>query len=306
MHSKSPSLVANDLLFMMLLLLLSMCRPSQHERKEGSLLAMEEFDQASALKINQIKNVYHSIPSPSEMLSMMQGKDVVFNQSLLNPISNSEYYADTRVKSLNLGIYLTDLAYASMFSRHEITVDYLEIVQKLADGISVHGVINESLINRAKENIHDLDSLFDISNEAFVNMVLLCEESGKSNTLVMITSGVLVESLYLASSHVENAADAASIYQHLADQKYSMDNLLSFANSLSDDPYVAGVITDLEPLEELYSKLGMSSGRTTVKKEGDGKLVIGGGNQPTLSKEEFERLRKIVTDIRNDIVSKNI
>ncbi len=306
MHSKSTYSAANYLLFMMLVLLLSMCRSAQHEKKDGSVLVMEEFDQQSVLKINQIKNVYHSIPSPAEMLSMMQGKDMVFNQSLLNPISNSEYYVDTRVKSLNLGIYLTDLAYASMFSRHEITVDYLEIVQKLADGIRVHGAINESLINRAKDNIHDLDSLFDISNEAFVNMVLLCEESGKSNTLVMITSGVLVESLYLASSNVKNAADAESIYQHLADQKYCMDNLLSFATSLSDDPYVAGVITDLEPLEELYSKLGMSSGCTTVKNWGDGKLVIGGGNQPMLSTEDFERLRKIVTDIRNDIVSKNI
>ena len=306
MHSKSPNSAANYLLLMMLVLLLSMCRSAQHEKKDGSVLAMEEIDQASVLKINQIKNHYYSIPSPAEMLSMMQGKDMVFNKSLLNPVSNSEYYNDTKVKSLNLGIYLTDLAYASMFNRHQISIDYLEIVQKMADGVRVHGAINESLINRATDNIHDLDSLLEISNEAFVNMVLLCEESGKSNTLVMITTGVLMESLYLASSHVNNSADAESLYQHLADQKYSMDNLISFANSLSDDPYVAEVITDLEPLEELYSKLEMSSGSITIKKEMEGKLVIGGGNRPTLSQEEFERLRKIVTDIRNDIVLRNI
>ncbi len=306
MHPKSPNSAANYLLFMMLVLLLSMCRSAQNEKKDESVLVIEEFGQPSGLNIKQIKNVYYSIPSPTEMLNMMQGKDMVFNQGLLNPISNIEYYNDTKVQSLNLGIYLSDLAYASMFSRHEITVDYLEIVQKLADGIRIHGAINESLINRAKVNIHDLDSLFDISNEAFVNMVLLCEDSRKYNTLVLITSGVLVESLYLASSHVENSADAESLYQHLADQKYSMNNLLSYANSLSDDHYVAGVITDLEPLEKLFSKLKMSSENTTIKKEGAGKLVIGGGNQPTLSQEEFERLRKIVTDIRNDIVSVNI
>jgi len=306
MHPRSSNSAANYLLFMMLVLLLSMCRSAQNERKDESVLVIEEFGQPSGLNIKQIKNVYYSIPSPTEMLNMMQGKDMVFNQGLLNPISNIEYYNDTKVQSLNLGIYLSDLAYASMFSRHEITVDYLEIVQKLADDIRIHGAINESLINRAKVNIHDLDSLFDISNEAFFNMVLLCEDSRKYNTLVMITSGVLVESLFLASSHVENSADAESLYQHLADQKYSMDNLLSFANSLSDDHYVAGVITDLEPLEKFFSKLTISSGNTTIKKEGAGKLVIGGGNQPTLSQEEFERLRKIVTDIRNDIVSVNI
>ena len=306
MHLKSPNSAANFLLFMMLVLLLSMCRSAQNQKKDESVLVIEEFGQPSGLNIKQIKNVYYSIPSPTEMLSMMQGKDMVFNQGLLNPISNIEYYNDTKVQSLNLGIYLSDLAYASMFSRHEISVDYLEIIQKLADDVRVHGAINESLINRAKDNIHNLDSLFEISNEVFVNMVLLCEEAGKSNTLVMITSGVLMESLYLASSHVVNSADAENLYQHLADQKYSMDNLLLLAKSLSDDPYVAGVITDLEPLEELYNKLEISSGNITIKKEGAGKLVIGGGNQPTLSQEEFERLRKIVTDIRNDIVSVNI
>lgn len=306
MHSKSLNSLANHLLFMMLVLLLSMCRSAQDENKEGAVLVPEELDQASGLKIKQIKRVYHSIPSPAEMLSMMKGKDIVFNQRLLNSLSNYEYYNNTRVQALNLGIYLADLAYASMFNRHEIAVDYLEIIQKLADDVRIHGAVNESLMNQTKDNIHNLDSLLAISNEAFVNMVQLCEESGKSNTLVLITSGVLVESLYLASSHVENSADAEGLFQHLADQKYSMDNLFSLAKSLSDDPYVATAITDLEPLEEFYSKLERSSGSTTVKKEGDGKLIIGGGNQPILTQEEFVRLRKTVLDIRNDIVSKYI
>ncbi len=306
MYSKSNYLKGGFKLFILPLMMLTMCRSAQNENKDESVLVMEEFDQPSGLNIKQIKNVYYSIPSPTEMLSMMQGKDMVFNQSLLNPVSNIEYYDDTKVISMNLGIYLTDLAYASMFGRHEAAVDYLEVVRKLSDDLRFQGAINESLIKRARENIHDLDTIFEISNEAFVNMVVLCQETGKSNTLVLITYGALVESLYLATSHVENSADVESLYRHLADQKYSLDNLWAFAQSLSEDRYVAGVITDLEPLEELYNRFEISSGSTTLEKDGAGKLVIGGANQPILSAEEFSGLKEIVTEIRNNIVSRNI
>ena len=219
---------------------------------------------------------------------------------------NIEKYLDSKSKTVNLGVYITDLAFAAIFGRHEETITYLETVQDLSEMARVEGAISEELLERARGNVQDLDTLFSISNEAFINMIMFCEESHRSNTMVLLTAGAFIESLYLATSLVESSAEAEYLIQHLADQKYSIDNLLTFARSLSDDPNVAGILTDLKPLEDIYNGLDQSSGKTQVKKEGAGKLVIGGGNHPTLSQEEFEELRNTVSEIRQNIISGTI
>jgi hypothetical protein len=259
----------------------------------------------SVERIEQIKKVYHLIPSPGEMLSVLNIGGLDFDKNLLNPTGHIEGYFDSRSRTLNLGVYITDLAFAAIFGRQDETVEYLEAVQDLSRLARVEGAINEDLINRAKGNVQDLDSLFQISNDAFISMITFCEETQRSNTMVLITAGAFVESLFLAINLVESSAEADYLIQHLADQKYSIDNLLTFARSIEDDPNVSDILSDLKPLKEIYNKLDQSPGETQVKKEGAGKLVIGGGNQPTLSPGEFEELRQTVTRIRHNIISGN-
>ncbi|MBL7111038.1 MAG: hypothetical protein ISS19_03770 [Bacteroidales bacterium] len=279
--------------------------PNQGAGSKGMEEAGEDILE-SVERIEQIKKVYHLIPSPAEMLSVMNIGGLDFDKDLLNPTSNIEKYFDSKTKTLNLGVYITDLAFAAIFGRHDETIEYLEAVQDLAEQARVEGAINEELISRAKGNVQDLDTLFILSNEAFINMITYCEETHRSNTMILITAGAFVESLYLATSLVGSSAEADYLIQHLADQKYSIDNLLTFAKSLEDDPNVTDILADLKPLEEIYSKLDKSSGETQVKKEGAGKLVIGGGSQPTLSQEEFEKLRETVSEIRQGIISGTI
>jgi hypothetical protein len=289
-------------LSILFLVLLTLCR-SAREGNQDSTPAIP--DQGNGPDITQVKNIYYTIPSPAEMMEVMQEEEMNFHGKLLNPVASIEYYGQVKSGSMNLGVYLTDLAYCSVFGRHEAAVDYLKAVEKLAGRLRIQGALSESMIKRAMDHIGDPDSLFEISNEAFVNMVMLCEETGRSNTLVMITCGAMVESLYLATSHVEYADDAEHLFRHLADQKYMLDNFWAFANSLSGDPYMAGVINDLKPLEELYGKLGNSPGQTTMKRKDDGTLVIGGSAQPALSVEEFDNLKETVNNIRTGIVTVN-
>ena len=295
----------NYLVLALLIISLTMCKSTKNDQA-GKSSEMEKDFEESVEYIEQIKKVFHLVPSPAEMLSVMNIGGLDFDGSLLNPTGNIEKYLDSKSKTVNLGVYITDLAFAAIFGRHEETITYLETVQDLSEMARVEGAISEELLERARGNVQDLDTLFSISNEAFINMIMFCEESHRSNTMVLLTAGAFIESLYLATSLVESSAEAEYLIQHLADQKYSIDNLLTFARSLSDDPNVAGILTDLKPLEDIYNGLDQSSGKTQVKKEGAGKLVIGGGNHPTLSQEEFEELRNTVSEIRQNIISGTI
>jgi hypothetical protein len=257
-------------------------------------------------RIEEIKKVYNLCPSPAEMLSIIDVAEMQFKTDLLNQTVNADKYLDTRSLTVNLGIYATDLAYSALFGRHEETINYLEAVQDIADKVRVSGTINEKLVERAKNNINNIDSLSDISNEAFINMIFFCEKNDRPGTVMLISTGAFIESLYLAASMIEVYDTKSYMIQHLADQKYAIDNLMSFAASEAAVPSVNDAIELLKPLVEIFDQIQDASGSTTVKKEESGKLVVGGKSKTNLSESNFIRLKETVSKIRNDITSNRI
>ena len=283
------------------------CQSDKGKRKPGLL---DDSGTAEIVdRIETIKQVYHLSPSPAEMLSVIDVAELSFDVGLLNPPRNMDNYLDTKSQTVGLGIYITDLAYAALFGRHEETLDYLDVVRTMAEQIRVTGAINDELIENARNNVEYLDSLFNISNEAFINMLFFCERNDRPNTVIMLSAGAFIESLFLAVNLVGENGQADYILQTLADQKYALDNLMTFAESMKDqDPNIAAVIEDMNPIKEIYDDITVVAGTTTVETEKAAddqpkKLVIGGGSKPTLSKNEFENLKKTTVELRNKLVT---
>jgi uncharacterized protein YfcZ (UPF0381/DUF406 family) len=246
------------------------------------------------------------------MLSVIDMTDMSFDGSLLNPIERADEYLDSKAKSTNLGVYMADLAYSALFGRHEEALNFLETVKSLAEEISINEAVDESMIDKARENVEFLDSLYNISNDAFINIIGYCEKNGRSNTVVMISAGAFVESLFFAVSMIDDYSTADLLLQHLADQKYTIDNFMMFAKSVeSDDPVVKSTISDLEQIKSIYDGITTGTGGVTIKPASDSdskqpkKLVIGGADkasQPSISEDEFNALKAAVIELRNNIV----
>jgi hypothetical protein len=283
------------------------CRSDRGKRGPGMLDDSETEEIVN--RIETIKQVYHLSPSPAEMLSVIDVAELAFDAGLLNPPGNMDNYLDTKSKTIALGIYITDLAYTALFGRREETLEYLDVIRGMADQIRVTGVIDDELIEHARNNVEYLDSLFKISNETFINMLFFCERNDSPNTVIILSAGAFIESLFLAVNLAGQKDQAEYILQHLADQKYALDNLMKFAASIKDeDPNVAAVLGDLKPIKEIYDGMETTGGTTTVETEettGDQpkKLVIGGGGQPHLSGKAFKELKKTTVELRNELIA---
>lgn len=285
---------------------------NQRPRNQGSII--DELDTSgSEQSFQSFNQVFHLYPSPAEMLSIIDLNEMSFDGELLNPADKWDQYLDTRSKTQMLGVYMTDLAYCALFGRHEATLDYLEVVRALADEIRIEKAVDDAMIRKAKENVEFLDSLYTISNQAFMNTLAFCERNERSNTVVMMSAGAFTESLFLAVNLIDDYSTADRLLQHLADQKYTIENFMTFAESVkSNDPNVASTIEGLQRIHLLYKGIDPGSGEVTVRsespdqKDGPKKLVIGGsgsGDKPGLSEEEFTELKEAVIELRNSIVN---
>lgn len=291
------------------MLLACACQSGQ----KGSPVLIQDVDKIESTGgIESFNQIYHLYPSPAEMLGVIDMTKVNFDKSLLNPVERTDQYVDSKTKSYILGIYMTDLAYAALFGRHEETLDYLETVKSLAEEISIEKAVDESMIEKARNNVEFLDSLYNISNEAFMNILSFCERNERSNTVVMLSAGAFIESLFLAVHMIDDYGTAGQLLQHLSDQKYTIDNFILFANSVvSDDPGVESTIKDLAKIKSIYDGIETGTGEVSIKSTGDSelkqpkKLVISGsGNasQPSLTEDEFNALKIAVIELRNNIV----
>jgi len=262
--------------------------------------------------IESFSQIYHLYPSPGEMLSIIDMAEMNYDGDLLNPVGEADKYLESKSKTYMLGVYMTDLAYAALFGRHEATLDYLEVVRNLAEEIRINKAVDDDMIEKARNNVEYLDSLYNISNEAFMNILSFCERNERSNTVVMLSAGAFTESLFMAVNLIDDVDKAGYLLQHLADQKYTIDNFMTFAESVKgNDPNVSVTIDDLKKIHDIYNGIDQGSGKVTIKtstdasEKGPKKLVIGGGDnqsQPSLTHEEFEKLKAAVVELRTKMI----
>ncbi len=287
----------------------------QSGRKDSSVLIEDVNNTSPGDGLQSFSQIIHLYPSPAEMLSVIDMTDIKFDATLLNPVDKADQYLDSKTQTFALGMYLTDLAYSALFGRHEETLDYLEVVKSLAADININEAVDESMIEQVQNNVEFLDSLYNISNEAFINILSFCERNERSNTVVMLSAGAFAESLYLAVHMIDDYSTADQVLQHLADQKYTIDNFMRFSKGLgSDDPGVISTLNDLEAIKNIYDKIESGSGGVTIKtavseeKNQPKKLVIGGKgttSQPHLTEEDFNALKAAVIELRNNAVGTN-
>lgn len=284
----------------------------QSGQKGSHVMIDDTENKSSSGGIESFTQIYHLYPSPAEMLSIIDLTDISFKGYLLNPVEKADQYVDSKSRNYILGVYLTDLAYAALYGRHEETLDYLEAAKSLAEEINISDAVNESMVEKARNNLEFLDSLYNVSNDAFINILNYCEKNERSSTVVELSAGAFIESLYLAVNMIDDYNTADQLLQHLADQKYTIDNFMLFTKGVdSGDPGVESTIRDLERIKSIFDGIKSGTGKVSITTSEDSdstqpkKLLIGGSDkdsQPRLSEKEFDALKAEVVELRNRMV----
>jgi len=292
------------IVFLILIQMISACK--FEKRREGEVVIASEID-SSLLKIlqdelNILENVLYLYPVPGEIIEEFYNAELECKPGLMNSVGKKDSYLGSRSQALNLGVYITDLAYTAKFGLTGEAMDYLEAVHSLYSRVGISTVVFESLMERAKENINDSDSIVRVSNEAFYQMISFLESSKKENILAIISVGAYIESLYLVLETKDKFSEYDPVFAKISEMKYPLENLLSRARRLEEDKNVASIISYLISINETFEQLTADETETEVTKK-DGKLVISGGSIFNLTAENFKEMKSKIRSIRTEITA---
>ncbi len=247
----------------------------------------------------QITETFFQVPSPGEMLTfikMVGGKNNK-NVSFLNSPDNQKNYTDNKSKALNFGIYSCDLSYCSIFEIGSEALKYFKTVKQLGDQIGVSSAISPEVLKRLEGNIGNPDSLSVITDDVYFTSFEALEKSKQGPTLSLVVAGGWIESLYIATSLAKYDAKSP-VVERLADQKYTLDNLIEFLKKYESDANVAGVLTQFTELQAEFNKIGEKDAAAAASTD-KSKHVIGGGKELAINADQYKAIVEKIKAIRN-------
>ncbi|HAF30246.1 MAG TPA: hypothetical protein DCG75_14485 [Bacteroidales bacterium] len=271
------------------------------EKKAKEKQAVESNEEASGFSDNE--KIMYSLPSPDEIFSEIFMEEMNLKPEYVNPSTNASNYIDVKSQAINLGVYISDFAYLSAIESNTDELAYLKIIRELMDKVNLYGIVNEEMLDRINENLMVKDSLNKISQELYYKMSNILENSDRNNILVLVSTGAIVEALYLAINNIE-FNHSGEVIQKIFDQKFVFDNYYEFASQYSDDIYVKTVLNELSVIKNMFEHLDFNDSKINVTKEsGSDFLVIQGGKEIIVTEEAYLGFRENITNVRNLLVS---
>jgi hypothetical protein len=146
-----------------ILLVFSACNTTQKKQEDTT---STEVESASIEEVVMDLSGY-PIPTSYEITKLIYQSGAPYILSLSNGPEKAGEYITQRDKVLNLGVYATDLCYATTYMMKQGTMNYLEASKTLIDDLGISTTFNITYAERIEENIDDRDSLIQIVGESF-------------------------------------------------------------------------------------------------------------------------------------------
>ncbi len=265
-----------------------------------------EMDDDLVEKINTAKRIFYSLPSPLETAMLIKNAGASYDGDLLNKVENTSKYNTNLKMALNLGIYTTDLSYASLFDQTQATLSYINAAKKMADGLEILDAIDEATIRRLEENINNRDVIIDIISETLLNSNSFLEDKGLQNTSAVILVGGWVEGLHIATSLVAPGADLKTnkLVERIVDQKLSLNIVVSLLENNKDNPEVQVLLQDVAELKAIYDKIIIEQSEITpVEDLNTNVTTLKSESTIKMTQEVFDELTRKVKELRTRYIS---
>lgn len=260
--------------FLLALIVLPGCNTGTKKQEESS------SETPKVPKEEVIKDLAgYPIPDSYEITKRIYESGAPYILTLSNSAAKAGDYITHRDKVLNLGVYATDLAYATTYMMKQGTLNYLEASKTLIDDLGISTTFNMQYAERIENNLDNRDSLITIVSESFGDTWNYLVENEQDVLARLVVCGSWIEGIYITTNVASKARDNTEILTILARQKNSLDELVRLLESVKNVEEVVDIYNALYDLQAVYSEVG-----------------------DTLTPEQLDQISEKINALRSDIV----
>ena len=295
---------------LLLLLVLSACKSNQKKKSED--VKLEDLVSADDIfnDIDRAKKIFYSLPSPLETAVLIKSAGAQYDEQLLNPISNIQKYTTNKSMALNLGIYTTDLSFASLFDQAQTSINYMDAARSMAKGLDITDAIDDKTMQRLKDNLNNKDVVMDIISETFLNSSSYLKENDRQEVAAIVLVGGWIEGLYIATQLIgDEPIQNNKLADRTLEQKLSFnivqrmleDNRMNAKQQENED--IVSLIAQLQDLKKVFDKVKIESTQIEVEPNNETNVTtLKSQNKITVTPEAFKELQETVKNLRTEFI----
>jgi len=255
--------------------------------------------------IGTAKQIFYSLPSPLETAMLLKSAGATYNEELLNPVNNASNYTTNRTMALNLGIYTTDLSFASLFDQTQTSIEYMNAAKQMADGLGILDAIDNNTIERLEENINNRDVIMDIISETIMSSSSFLTEDERPALASIVLVGGWIEGLYIATNLVGDAPiEDNKLVERIVDQKLSFEWVLRLLEDNQDHPDVIAIMDDINDLKTTFDKITIKTSEIqAVPDEESNVTILKSESTINITPEVFKELSDKIQVLRQNFIS---
>lgn len=299
------------------------CESNTGEVKKADTTAKQENTKKDSSDIvSDIQKVTADLPSPVDFITHINQAKLDYNGKFLNSPDNASAYMGTSQKTaLNLGVYMVDLGYNSLYLRSQEGLNYLKTVKKLSDQLNILDNETKSLVSKFEGNLENRDSLLSIAREGYFAIDSYLSKNERKDISSQILVGSWVEGLYLGTNLLKNIPnfDKDEKYKlvlwRIGGQKISLNNLIGVVGKLDQNKENQELMKKLKELQTVFEGVKIETGAASdtdvldiaevqSSDEINEKMMMKTLKKVEISKETFEKIHVKISEIRGLIVAK--
>ena len=204
---------------------------------------------------SNVRKIFFNMYLPNEMSRLFERVGASYDPRVMNPSENISRYTTDEKIAINLGIYGVDMNYARIFNQTMVVAKYISSIKIIATKLGIPDDYYEEMLKGFERNFNDKDSLTKIVSEIYIKTDDFLKSEKKDHYAALIVMGGWVEALYIATRIYESDRENIEIMERIAEQKYSLNYLISLLNNYQDNPAITEYILMLKTLKNKFDKI---------------------------------------------------
>ncbi len=236
----------NILLLSSLILMLAGCGNKKKQKEEIEVKKQE---------IAQVVSDYiYPLPSSFEIADMLNNIEAAYILGITNSTENLISYKNDVKKALNLGTYLSDLSYASVYQRKKAAEDYFNTCETLIRNLRVDDSFKEEISEEIHEQMENRDSLISLMTTVTQSVYSDLHKKGKKDLAYLMVTGAWVETMYITLIVSDNTPLNADIVNTIIFQHKSLVETIKLLEEVEEISAINPILVALKGIKNTFDQ----------------------------------------------------
>ena len=288
------------LLFLTLVILISTSCRSPHQKVNNDDL---HFENMPADPGGNVRLIFYNMYLPPEMARIFESVGANYLPSILSEPDDFARYQEPHKIAMNLGIYGVDLSYARMYDQKTLTARYLSTVDLLATKLGIPQDYYENFMNGIEKYYDNRDSVAILATAIYAQTDEYLKKNNNESYAALIIAGGWIEALFISTRIIESEPGNVEISDRIAEQKYSLNSLISLLSNYQNETEVAEVLLMLKRLKKSFDRFEIYYGQDDFVLDTVKKVIEASEYESGLTAGISDEISRIVSQIRTRIIN---